>query len=678
VVQLNTSDNDVAVLLCTCGGELADCLDFPRLEQELGALPSVVSVTSCASLCEGDACATLVSEAVVGGARRLVIAGCARRGFDAPLGDLLADCKELNDGLWWFVNIREQCALAHPDRTAATDKAARRLTAAVARVRAARPVTGKQQTVRTDVAVIGGGVSGLQAAVALARLGHRVTLVHRGQTLGGAAAESPELYGYLDPAGNGGPGAVKELVAQLTDRVSAAKRIHVVSGAALTSVEGELGNFLLRVGANGQAQAVAAGALVLATGTGGRNPVEATGLSGSERVVGMRALGSMIRDGSVPARVALIMDLTAEQGRAVTAQVLSAATDMATHCGTEVTVFCHSVRVAAPGLEAAYRRARNAGVVVTKLDASPAFSDDGSTVSVSWDDAIAGVRIGQEFDLLAVADLQMTDPIAGRVPGLRTGPSGEAQFDGVWLLPGLTNRPGVYVVGGARGNSELREALMDGLAVAAEVHAALGGGRITVCDDAATVDPDACVACLTCLRICPHGAVAVDIAKGIAEISAVSCQRCGACVAECPAQAITLPRFTDAEVEADIGAPPRVTVFACENSAVPAADGAAGREYPATVELVRVPCAGQVDPRHVLSALEAGAERVLVLGCHPESCQYLTGSARAAERIRRIAELLNQAGYDGSRVQFGGIASIEPVAFIKYATANLGQVLAES
>jgi len=123
-------------------------------------------------------------------------------------------------------------------------------------------------------------------------------------------------------------------------------------------------------------------------------------------------------------------------------------------------------------------------------------------------------------------------------------------------------------------------------------------------------------------------------------------------------------------VDADVGKQARMLVFACENSAIPAADAAANLdvEYDAAVRLVKVPCAGKVDPRTVLRALENGAERIVILGCHPESCKYLSGSSRAKERTEAIAVLLEQAGLDRSKVSFGGIASVEPSRFVEYVT----------
>jgi coenzyme F420-reducing hydrogenase delta subunit/Pyruvate/2-oxoacid:ferredoxin oxidoreductase delta subunit len=315
---------------------------------------------------------------------------------------------------------------------------------------------------------------------------------------------------------------------------------------------------------------------------------------------------------------------------------------------------------------------RDAGVVFVKSDQPVRLAAASDAVRVDYRDPLLAADVAEEFDAAVMADRQPRGTGApAPVAELRSGPDGEAQYDNIWLLPSLTNRPGILVAGAARGNREYREALTDGMAAARQAHELLADGRLEVRDDAATVDSETCVFCLTCKRICPHGAIRVDLEARAACVSTVACRRCGACAAECPVKAITLPRYTDEETAADVGPAPKIVVFACENSAIPAAAAAVAQQaYPVEVELVRVPCAGQVDPRNVLAALESGARKVLVLGCHPESCQYLTGSTRATRRLERIGRMLEKAGFDRSRLAFGGIAAVEPKRFIEYVSAT--------
>lgn len=529
---------------------------------------------------------------------------------------------------------------------------------------------GKRGAARSAVAVIGAGVAGLQAAVSLGNLGYRVLLFHRGRKPGGIAASFPELFGHLRGDSSESLRAVRSAAARLVEQATGSRNIRVHAGAALESVKGEAGDFLVTVSParEGDRPAFRAGAVVFATGSCRMPALANSGTDGAGRTVGIAGAVERIRAGAVPRRVAIMLDMAGEQDRSVTAEALSLAEIMAARFGARVKVYCRHMRVVAAGLESLYRRAREAGVLVVKFENKPLLSAEGALVAVTAADPVAGALVSDEFDLVVMADLRRCGSpgqVLGAVQGLRGGPDHALQYDNVWLAPALTNRPGIFVAGGARGNSDFRDALTDGMAVAMEVHALLTGDGCRPRKDAAEVDSDKCVLCLTCLRVCPHGAISVDTEKKAARVSAVSCRRCGLCAVECPAGAIQLPGYTDDQIAAEVGAKPEVTVFACENSAVRAGESAADASGTGA-RVIRVPCAGKVDPRSVLKALEKGARKVLVLGCHPESCRYLTGATRALQQRNRLAAMLAKAGFDGSRVEFGGIASVEANRYAEY------------
>jgi coenzyme F420-reducing hydrogenase delta subunit/Pyruvate/2-oxoacid:ferredoxin oxidoreductase delta subunit len=599
-----------------------------------------------------------------------VAAGCEKEKFEQPLRAAL-QAAGINAGLWRPVNIFRQAAPKDGKAAAANIRAV--LIAAVNRIKLARPVQVTWKKARQDVVVAGGGLAGMQAAVTLAGLGHRVVLVHGGEECGGSAAELPETFGYLQDSAAKAEREVRQQLAGLVRQVRENRKITVYAKSLLKSVRGELGDLDVVLANAGGEWRVPAGAVVLAIGSGCGSALEKMNgdrLPGLTDVPGVLA---MIRERRVPKRIALIMDLVGEQNRAVSAQVLSAAELLAGGFGARVKLYCRQVRVAATGLEGLYRRARNSGMAVAKFREKPLLSGQGAKVVVTSLAPELPAEIQEEFDRVVIADRlspgnRRKNP--PQVAGLRPGPEGAIQSDNVWLLPALTNRPGILAAGAARGNSEFREALADGMAAAMRAHELLAGGKIETRDDAAAVDAEKCVLCLTCLRICPHGAISIDRAQQAAVVSAIACRRCGICAAECPARAIHLPGFRDEEIAAEIGDRPRLTAFVCENSAEPAANAAARSGYRAgaAVQLVRVPCAGKVDPRSVLTALEKGAEKVLILGCHPENCRYLSGATRAGGRAKRLAALLAKAGVDAARVVYGGMAAVEPARFAEYIT----------
>jgi coenzyme F420-reducing hydrogenase delta subunit len=101
------------------------------------------------------------------------------------------------------------------------------------------------------------------------------------------------------------------------------------------------------------------------------------------------------------------------------------------------------------------------------------------------------------------------------------------------------------------------------------------------------------------------------------------------------------------------GHTPRIIAFCCENSSYAAADlaGAARLSYPVNVEIIRVPCAGRVDPMHVLHALNEGADGVMVTSCMKEQCNHVSGNLYAEKRMAQLAKWLEAIGF-GGRLDF--------------------------
>lgn len=103
----------------------------------------------------------------------------------------------------------------------------------------------------------------------------------------------------------------------------------------------------------------------------------------------------------------------------------------------------------------------------------------------------------------------------------------------------------------------------------------------------------------------------------------------------------------------------RIIGFLCNWCSYEAAD-AAGRArelYPASLRILRVPCAGRVDPLFVMEAFRAGADGVLILGCPPGLCHYKEGNYQAASRYALLTKLLTQLGIHGKRVKLEWVSA---------------------
>jgi coenzyme F420-reducing hydrogenase delta subunit/Pyruvate/2-oxoacid:ferredoxin oxidoreductase delta subunit len=324
-------------------------------------------------------------------------------------------------------------------------------------------------------------------------------------------------------------------------------------------------------------------------------------------------------------------------------------------------------------------------VVFLKSEVPPRFIVENGLVRIEAEDVFVGEDVTLTCDVLVAEEVYSPDEGVENLSsllGVRRDSMGFLQDENVHLYPVASERKGIFLVGECRGDSDLGRVLADISGVVMEVHDLLSSGKAVVDMERVKADPQKCVACLTCIRVCPHGAIQLvraDNSKEVAGISDLACYACGICAAICPAKAIGFQGYRDEEILAQIEAVAesldgRDVAFCCEHSAYPAAD-LAGRlrlHYPENLRIIRVPCAGQVDVFHVLKAFEKGAAGVLVMGCEEGACHHITGNTRAKERVRYCNTLLKEVGADGRPVAMFNLSPNAPHKFVKAANEIAG------
>ena len=233
----------------------------------------------------------------------------------------------------------------------------------------------------------------------------------------------------------------------------------------------------------------------------------------------------------------------------------------------------------------------------------------------------------------------------------------------------LPTEPGVLAVGSARGPRSLQESIQEGREAALYLHDLLSNGHRTVALDRVKLDEQKCAICLTCYRFCPHRAISIVERRPV--FSDLACKVCGICAAECPMDALQIHNFTDEQIKSELkvaapglqvkddgGFVPSIVAFCCKNSAMEAATLAAYRklELPEGLQLVEMPCAGKIDMDYLLNAFKQGADGVMVMACHPDSCKSMEGSTIAQWRVEEARNYLQETGLEPDRLVFQGLA----------------------
>jgi coenzyme F420-reducing hydrogenase delta subunit len=123
---------------------------------------------------------------------------------------------------------------------------------------------------------------------------------------------------------------------------------------------------------------------------------------------------------------------------------------------------------------------------------------------------------------------------------------------------------------------------------------------------------------------------------------------------------------------------PEITVLLCIYCAYMAADtaGALRIPYPANVKLVRLPCTGKTDARHILRAFEDGADGVYVVACPIGNCHHVHGNERAAARVERTKQMLDDVGLGSARLDMFYMSGGQGASFAQIATEMTDRIRA--
>jgi len=115
---------------------------------------------------------------------------------------------------------------------------------------------------------------------------------------------------------------------------------------------------------------------------------------------------------------------------------------------------------------------------------------------------------------------------------------------------------------------------------------------------------------------------------------------------------------------------PKILAILCNWCSYAGADlaGVSRMQYPPNIRVVRIPCSGRVDPLFIMKSLQSGFDGVLVSGCHPGDCHYISGNFIARRKFAVLKPLLEFIGIEPDRVQFSWISAGEGERFATVVT----------
>jgi len=228
----------VGVFVCHCGTNIAGTVDVQYVAEEMAGEKGVVISRDYKYMCS-DPGQNIIKEYIrLYKLDRVVVASCSPLLHERTFQNTVK-AEGMNPYLMEMANIREQCSWVHKDRAEATAKAIELIKMAVAKVRMNEPLFPKRIPIERKALVIGGGISGMQAALDIALVGHPVLLVERGPSIGGRMAQFDKTFPTLDCA-------ACILTPKMVD-VRSNPNIRILTYSEVESVKGYVGTFEVKI-----------------------------------------------------------------------------------------------------------------------------------------------------------------------------------------------------------------------------------------------------------------------------------------------------------------------------------------------------------------------------------------------------------------------------------------------
>ena len=697
------AETKTAAYICAgCG--IGDKLDIGQLEKIAQKEGKMQVVKRHDFLCNDEGVQLIRNDIENEGVSHVVIAACSRRSkteaFDFP--SVAMARANLREGVIWVVAEGE----AHDEvRQEMANDYVRMGCAELKKMKLPEGNPNKSENRR--ILVVGGGMSGMTAALEAAETGYEVVLLEKQGKLGGWAAQLWKRVPFKEPYAAPQDTGVAELIARVTSN----SRIKVHLNSTIAETSGAPGRFNIKIAQeSGAVSEENVGSIIQASGFTSYDIAKLPELGGGlPHVVDQAGLEAL----AIGANGAPIKRADGKEVKSVTfIQCAGQRDESGTHlpycsghcCATSIkqamyfkdanpevdtVVMYTDLRV--PGMgEDFYRSAQEKGVIFTKGKASR-VSSSGNGNKVEFRDLILDEDTAIDADLVVLAtgqvpnsgvnvDLPDDDPVKAQqvsilnlnyrqgkdLPQLKQGLT-DSHFI---CFPYETRRTGIYAAGPVRRPMDMLQATEDATgaalkAIQAVENADAGRASHPRVGDLSypMVRLEGCTQCKRCTVECPFGAIDED-EKRFPVFNESRCRRCGTCMGACPVRVISFENYSVDTVGMQIKAVdmpdefserPRILILACENDAYPALDmaGLSHHVYSAFVRAIPVRCLGSVNSIWITDALNSGYDGVMMMGCkHGENyqCHFVKGSELANYRMSKIDDTLKQLGLEKERV----------------------------
>ena len=558
--DVSKEDPRIGVFVCHCGINIGGVVNVPAVVEYAKTLPNVVYAEANLYTCSQDTQKLIAEKIKQNKLNRVIVASCTPRTHEPLFRETVQEAG-LNQYLFEMTNIRDQCSWVHMhEPKEATEKAKDLVRSVVAKAKLMKPLEKPLINITPVALVIGGGVSGMTAALELSRQGFQVHLVEKEKELGGHMRTIQYLLEKEDDP--------KKKLDALVKAVMENDKIQVYTCAEVVDVYGFVGNFKSKIRQqNGKEKEVEHGVVIVATGAVEYKPTEY--LYGKDpRIMTQHELEQEIANGKFRAKNVVMIQCVGARNeerpncsRICCGQAVKNALKIKeSNPETEVYVLYKDLR--AYGFkEDYYRDAAMKGVIFVNYDdeRKPQVTNENGKLKVTFWEPVIKEEVDVEPDVVVLSAATIPNPENKHVAEMLKVPLTK---DGSFLEAHMKLRPvdfateGVFLCGMAHSPKYVDESIAQACAAAARATTILSRDKLEMEGIIANVNEDLCSGCRICEYLCPYGAVEMKDKEGktVAHMIEALCKGCGACGTACPTKAITMGHFTTEEILAQVKA----------------------------------------------------------------------------------------------------------------------------
>ena len=565
----------IGVFICHCGTNIAGVVDVPGVVEYAKTLPDVVYVENNLYTCSNDTQEKIKKLVEEHNLNRVVVASCTPRTHEPLFRNTIREAS-LNPYLFEMANIRDQCSWVHmhePEK--ATQKAKDLVRMAVAKVRLLEPLQRRKVGINHSALVIGGGLSGMSAALEIAEQGYDVYLIEKEKKLGGNLQRIHFLF-------NGGK--PQEQLDSLIERIKVNDKIHLYTDTKISNIEGFFGNFKTTIKkGSGKPSEIEHGVIIVATGAQEYKPTEYL-YGKNEKIITQLQLEEWLSvNGKQLVKQSPIHQLT-DCNTVVMIQCVGSRDDERPYCSrvccSEAVKNALKIKEANPKTnvfilyrdirtygfkESYYSKARQMGVIFIRYDKDkkPEVVEKNGVLKVSLVDPILNRPVTINADLLVLSAGTIPYPENKDLAQMLKVPLDQDKF---FLEAHMKLRPvdfateGVFLCGLAHSAKSIEESITQACGAAARASTILSKDTVELEANISFVVDENCDGCAYCIDPCPYKALTLieymkdGAIKKTVEVDESTCKGCGVCMATCPKMGIFVKGFKLQQISAQVEA----------------------------------------------------------------------------------------------------------------------------